>query len=199
MTGFYPFNYSSSMNSKVNESRPIDKDQPVDSISAILWNVYYHEPAFFTASWDGYVRYYTISTNNSSTFEVKLAWCYFFHHPVLTIDVTPDNVLFAGLATGDIAAIQMVNNEITKLGQHEAPICGLYYLRDKECLMSLGFDNSVCFWNLKSNSGRPEADIKLPLKTHTCSFDWPFLLIGSCESTISIVNLKNLPNCNFPQ
>jgi len=31
----------------------------------------------------------------------------FLQHPVLCCDITQDKVLFAGLATGDIAVIQM--------------------------------------------------------------------------------------------
>ena len=29
--------------------------------------------------------------------------------------------------------------------------------------------------------------------------DWPYLLIGSAESTIAVINIKNLPNARFPK
>jgi uncharacterized protein with WD repeat len=33
----------------------------------------------------------------------------------------------------------------------------------------------------------------------TCSFDYPYLLIGSIETTIGIINIKNLPNLLIPK
>ena len=65
MTGFY--GYSSSVN-RANETRPNDKEQPVDTVSYIIWHVYFNDPAFFTASWDGFVRFYTIIGSGSSSF-----------------------------------------------------------------------------------------------------------------------------------
>lgn len=122
----------------------------------------------------------------------------FLQHPVLCCDINPNNVLLAGLATGDIAAISLENSQVHRVGGHDAPICGIFWLKDKGCLLTLGFDNLVKFWTLEGGN-QPQAEIQLPLKTHTAAMDYPYLLIGSCDSTISIVNLKNLPNCSFPK
>lgn len=84
------------------------------------------------------------------------------------------------------------------MGWHDAPICGLFWLKEKGCLLSLGFDNLVRFWTLEGGN-KPQMEITLPLKTHTASMDYPYLLIGSADSTVSIVNLKNLPNVKFPR
>jgi len=38
------------------------------------------------------------------------------------------------------------------------------------------------------------------MKTITCCYDFPFLIIGSNESTVAVISLKNMPNnVNFPQ
>lgn len=65
-------------------------------------------------------------------------------------------------------------------------------------LMSLGYDNSIKFWNFE-NSASLVHEVKLPLKTITSCYDYPYLLIGSIETTVVIVNMKNISNANFPQ
>lgn len=65
-------------------------------------------------------------------------------------------------------------------------------------VISVGMDNLIRIWSLDNNPNSP-FEIKLPLKTHTASYDYPYLLIGSCDSTIAILNLKNLPNVNYPK
>lgn len=64
--------------------------------------------------------------------------------------------------------------------------------------MSFGFDNLIKFWDVNNSQNFFQGEIKLPLKTLTCSYEFPYLLIGSVESTIATINMKNLPNTNFP-
>ena len=197
------YGYSSYANSsygsgnRSEQYRPPEKAQPLDTVSSILWDPYHSDPAFFSSSWDGHVRYYVIKATSSSV-QIESGWEIFLQHPVLCCDISPDKVMFAGLATGDIAVIQMENSNVGRMGFHDAPICGLFWLQEKGCLMSLGFDDLIRFWTFNGN-GKPDFEVKLPMKTHTCSLDWPYLLIGSSESTISIVNLKSLPNVSFPK
>ena len=104
------YRYSStfgSNDSKFNEFRPNDREQPLDTVSQIIWNDYTNDVAFFTASWDGIVRYYTLASGHNNSVEVRHSWQFFFQHPVLCIDNTPSNLLFAGLATGDIGVVKM--------------------------------------------------------------------------------------------
>lgn len=53
------YNYSS-YGSRNNEYRPKDKDQPLDTVSCLVWDVYKNDPGFIASSWDGYVRYYLV-------------------------------------------------------------------------------------------------------------------------------------------
>ena len=146
------YGYSSSYSSNaLQEYRPHDKDQPLDTVSSIIWDAASNDPAFIASSWDGHVRYYLFKTGMGSTnssIEVEKAWSIFLQHPVLCCDITSDKMLFAGLATGDIAAVKMESSEVGRIGFHDAPICGVFWLKEKECLMSLGFDNLIRFWTL---------------------------------------------------
>ncbi len=65
-------------------------------------------------------------------------------------------------------------------------------------VLSVGFDNLIKIWSLDGSPNSP-FEITLPVKTHTASYDYPYLLIGSAEGTIAIINLKNLPSIKVPK
>lgn len=72
-------------------------DNPIDTVSIILWNIYQpHELGFFLAGWDGFARYYEIKPNQ----QIVKVWEYYYSHPVLTLDFTPKMILIVGLANG---------------------------------------------------------------------------------------------------
>jgi hypothetical protein len=57
-------------------------------------------------------------------------------------------MIFAGLANGDIVAIDVKNNNLGVIGTHEAPVCRVFWDEKHNLLMSLGFDNQLKFWTL---------------------------------------------------
>lgn len=75
-------------------------------------------------------------------------------------------------------AVNIPNGQKAVLGNHDAPICGIFWIEEKGALMTLGFDNLIKFWDIGGQNSQPMI-IDLPLKTVTCSFDFPLLLIGS--------------------
>jgi WD40 repeat protein len=186
------YNYNSSTSRYVVELKPKEKDMPLDTVSCIVWDVNKSEPMFATGSWDGFIRLYIVTNN-----DVNKVWDIFLHHPVLSLDFSADGIIFAGLASGDVVAVELQTSSVVALGNHEAPICGVYWLREKGCLMTLGFDNLIRLWALQQSNAM-QMEYKLPLKTVTCSMDFPYLLVGSIETTFFIFNLKNLPQLNLP-
>jgi hypothetical protein len=61
--------------------------------------------------------------------------------------------------------------------------------------MSLGFDHKIKFWNLAGNNGNFFAqEFDLPFKTHTAAYDYPYMVVGTAEGKVSILNLSSLPN-----
>lgn len=61
---------SSYGSSRFEEFRPPEKSQPLDTVSSIVWDPYHSNPAFFTSSWDGFVRYYVVNSGSNSSFQV---------------------------------------------------------------------------------------------------------------------------------
>jgi WD40 repeat protein len=74
-----PYNYSSrnTINSYANtnqlpEIKAKEKDQPMDTVSSIVWDPFNNEPVFAASSWDGFVRLYMVTTNSSTQELVKI-------------------------------------------------------------------------------------------------------------------------------
>lgn len=140
------YSYNSRMNYSI-EYKAKEKDQPLDTISSIVWDVYRSDPMFATSSWDGFVRIYAVSNG-----ELNKVWEAYLHHPVLCIDMNEHAIIFAGLASGDVLAVDIQSNQVIVLGNHDAPISGLFWIREKGCLMTLGFDNLIKFWAVQSEN-----------------------------------------------
>ncbi len=84
--------------------------------------------------------------------EIDKVWEMFLQHPVLSVDMNENGIVFAGLASGDVVAVELSSGNTFPLGTHEAPICGVFWVREKGCLMTLGYDNLIRFWTLDSNN-----------------------------------------------
>lgn len=52
----------------------------------------------------------------------------FLQHPVLCCDINRDKIMFVGMSTGDVAAIKMENNQLVRMGGHDAPVCGIFWI-----------------------------------------------------------------------
>ncbi len=169
------FGYSSARGYP-SEIKAKEKDLPLDTVSSIVWDVYNQDPIFAATSWDGFVRLYMISNNVS--FELNKIFEVFLHHPVLCADFNDSGLLFAGLASGDVLVIEIKSGSYMSLGNHDAPICGIYWINQFGLLMTLGYDNLIKFWRVQPENAL-QTQLELPLKTVTCSFDFPYLLIGS--------------------
>lgn len=148
--GYSP-SYSTNNTQQLPEIKCRDKDQPLDSVSSIVWDPFNPEPVFATASWDGFVRLYKVNTN-STIHEVGKACEFFLHHPVLSVDFGGNGILIAGLASGDVVAVEIQSGNYIQLGAHDAPICGVYWLNHYSLVMTLGFDNLIKFWRVQSEN-----------------------------------------------
>lgn len=61
-------------------------------------------------------------------------------------------MVFAGLATGDIVAVDMGNNQSDVVGSHDAPIVLVTWIKEFNLLISLGYDNKLKFWDLQNQN-----------------------------------------------
>jgi len=66
-----------------------------------VWDKHNPVPSFVTASWDGHITYYTITHQG-----VVKGWHYFLKQPVLSVDLHPENIAFAGLSDGSVICVK---------------------------------------------------------------------------------------------
>lgn len=146
--GTYNSSITTNINTPLPDIKAKEKDQPMDTVSSIVWDPYNQESVFAAASWDGFVRLYMVTTNTSTPDLVK-AYEFFLHHPVLCVDFSSNGMLLAGLASGEIVVIDIQSGNCMMLGTHDAPICGIYWLNQYSLVMTLGFDNLIKFWRVQ--------------------------------------------------
>ena len=90
-------------------------------------------------------------------------------------------LVIAGLANGEIVVVDMTNvNNLIMLGSHDSPICKVAWCEEHKIVISVGYDNFIKCFNFEMvNNTFMKAEFKLPAKTVTASFSFPYLLIGS--------------------
>lgn len=108
------------------------------------------------------------------------------------------NIAFAGLATGDIFAVDMSNNQSAAIGSHDSAICKVFWINEYDLLVSLGYDQKMKFWNMQNSGNFLAKEFDLPFKTHTAAYDYPYLMIGTADSKIGFMNISSLPNLKIP-
>jgi hypothetical protein len=64
MYGYSSSNYSTG---RTQEVRPKEKDQPLDTVSSIVWDTNNSNSGFIVSSWDGWVRYYLVKSGQGSS------------------------------------------------------------------------------------------------------------------------------------
>lgn len=93
----------------------------------------------------------------------------------------------------------MANDKKGIIGKHDSPICKLFWIDKFGLLLSLGFDCKLKFWNMQNSGGNFLAkQFDLPSKVHTAAYDYPYLLIGTADNKIAIINVNSLPNLIIP-
>ena len=90
-------------------------------------------------------------------------------------------IVVAGLANGYIVAVDVKNSaNFCVIGNHEAPICSVIWVPESAVLCSFGYDCELKIWALTNNNNQFFIkSYKLPEKTYTTSFSFPYILIGS--------------------
>jgi WD40 repeat protein len=96
-----------------NEIRVNDSEPPLDTVSCICWSQFSRDPLFISGSWDGMIRAYSYSVN-----EYKKLKEFYLGHPVLAIDFADEAIAVAGLASGELIALELSTGSTIQLGMH---------------------------------------------------------------------------------
>jgi methyl coenzyme M reductase alpha subunit len=98
-------------------------------VQSTLWDPFDRTSrTFLTGGWDGMARLYEIEGTHT-TKRIEKRWDYFFYHPIISMDISSQRVLFVGLSTGQIGAVDIKNvNNVAMLGNHDSTICKVIWI-----------------------------------------------------------------------
>ena len=168
-----------------------ESELPHDTIQCIEWDPSGKSTLFVTGSWDGSAKLWDINANS-----VILKATYSFSDPVLSLAFSKEHIVYAGLASGHIYAININGGQTVCIGQHEAPICLLKWVDEVSALMSLGYDTNLYFWKIEGGGFNRAGQFSLPEKTNVAALCYPYLLVCSIDK-FKIFRVDKLNTADF--
>lgn len=90
-------------------------------------------------------------------------------------------------------------NNCMILGNHSAPICKIVWIEKYEVVVSFGFDNLIKVFTLKNqqNNNFQIGEYKLPFKTSTVAFSFPYFLVGAQNGSIALLHSQKFNDIAF--
>ena len=96
---------------------------------------------FATAGWDGYMRVYSL--NEAGIGYLQLQFKVFLGDSALTLAWDEDsNVIFVGLADGNVKAVELSTGNIQGIMQLSSPICKIFWESKNKYLIVIPFATS---------------------------------------------------------
>lgn len=143
-------------------------------------------------AWDGILRIYGVNSTSSAVEQLD---AYFLEDPILSCTMDLNYIAFTGHTDGSIKMIHLQSRQTAILGKLPAPVKDLYWVNQINSLIAVTLDQKLTFWNT-SNIGSPILTVPLPYKTVVSAFDFPYLLLGTCEEKMCILKVDQPNNMN---
>jgi mRNA export factor len=77
-----------------------------------------------------------------------------------------------------------------QVGQHEAPVSGVFHVQEMNMILSCGWDHKICFWT--GQQATPAATLQLPGPAYTMDVKYPLLVVGCADRQILVYNLQQI-------
>ena len=145
------------MENNFNDIRVLNNSQePKDTVQDIIWSS--NNGMFAVGGWDGYLRIYTI--NSVGIGSLEMGFSMFLGDPVISLAWDEENnVVFAGMASGVVKAVELKTGNIANVLTLSAPICKVFWIRDQKVLVTVPFDKCI-YLNTFVNQGM-QKEIKM--------------------------------------
>jgi len=163
-------------------------DPPTDSISAIAFSP--QADFLAVASWSNEVRMYEVSADGQTQGKAS----YQHEQPVLSVCWTKDGTkVLSGGADKAVRMFDVNTGQSTQVAQHEQAVRCVKWIDAPQpvggILVTGSWDKTLKYWDLRTPN--PVATYQLPERCYTLDVAFPFLVAGTAERHIHIINLNN--------
>jgi len=163
-------------------------DPPSDSISSIAFSP--QADFLAVASWSNEVRMYEVGANGQS--QGKAA--YQHEGPALSVCWNKDGTkVISGGADKAVRMFDVTTGQASQVAQHEQPVRCVKWIDAPQpiggILATGSWDRTIKYWDLRTPN--PLATYTLPERCYTMDVAFPFLVVGTAERHIQVINLNN--------
>ena len=167
---------------------------PQDSVSCLRWS-----PAgagnqhLMGTCWDGTIICYQVDATGGTT--VPVSNTHPQGVPCMAGDWHHDGTkIYAGYGDNKAQQLDLNTQQLTQIGQHDAPVKGVMWSSALNCLVTGSWDKTVRFWT--PGNPQPAAQIQLPERCYSMDLRDEYLVVGCAERHVAIYDVRQCSQGN---
>ncbi|MES1908081.1 MAG: hypothetical protein MHM6MM_001085 [Cercozoa sp. M6MM] len=166
---------------------------PTDTVSALAWMPQQGQYMLAASSWDGKCSVWRIANSQQGCQAQPLQQQSVPNAPqtpILDAIWAPDgqSLFFAG-ADGGVYRWSVQGNQVTKIGQHDAPVKSVRWNAAGNGLISGGWDGKLRYWDLRSP--QPTYTYQCPERVYAMDSLGNVAVVGCAQRKMLIFDLRN--------
>jgi len=113
--------------------------------------------------------------------------------PCLSVDWHQDAPrLFVCCTDGSVKLFDVETGDSSVVGHHEGPVKSVYWIRDTNALLTLSFDQTLRFWDIRQEGSKHIAGFKMAYKPFCSNLIYPNLAVGLGDNKVFIMNVNDI-------
>ena len=166
--------------------RPVPQ-VPQDTVSSLSFGTYANTPVLASGSWSKKVSVWTLTAQG-----IAPATAYEHEAPVLSVQCDSANgLIFSAGCDNVLRAFDPNANQSIVVGQHAAAIKDCRLLPSLGAVVTGGWDKAVRYWDPRSQTKAPVAELALPGKVYSMDAAGNLLVIGMENRLVGCVDVRN--------
>ena len=130
-------------------------NSPNDTVSSMLFSP--TNNFLVTSSWNKEVAVYEVQASGQAQAKAKVTHT----HPVLCVDWSADGAQVVSAGTDNLAKLwNLATNQEITIGQHQAPIKSIHYVKEMNMVVTGSFDKTIKYWSVSQRAKIKEATVQ---------------------------------------
>lgn len=103
--------------------------------------------------------------------------------PLLDVDWKDDGMHAFGVGCGKTVKLwSLQSNTVQEVGSHDAPIRSCHWVKDKQVLVTAGWDRNVRYWDLRSPT--PALSVAMPERVYAVDVKHPVMVVATADKKV---------------